>query len=74
VKISAQMAMVVAVIFAIVCFSVAIKGFMSVDEIADAQVAADARGFAGFWAFLGAIGAVFAGVSYWIVRTHKEEE
>jgi hypothetical protein len=68
------MALVVGVIFALVCFGVAIKGFISIPEIADAKVAADAHGFAWFWAFLGAIGAAFAGVSWWMVRTHKDEE
>ena len=73
-KLSAQMALVVAVIFAFTCFAVAIKGFMAIPEITDAKVAADAHGFAWFWAFLGAIGAVFAGVSWWMVRTHKDGE
>ena len=73
-KISAQMALVVAVIFALACFSVAVNGFMSLGEIADAKIAADAHGFAWFWAFLGAIGVAFAGVSWWMIRTHKDDQ
>lgn len=73
-KISAQMALVVSVIFALACFGVAIKGFMAIGDMTDAKQAADSWGFAWFWAFLGAIGAIFGGVSWWMVRTHKDEE
>ena len=72
-KMSAQMALVVSVLFAIACFAVAINGFTSLPDIADAKVAADARGYAWFWAFLGSIAVIFGGISWWMVRTHKDE-
>ena len=72
-KMSAQMTLVFAVIFAIACFGVAISGFMAIGDITDARLAADSRGFAWFWTFLGLIAVVFAAVSWWMIRTHKEE-
>ena len=48
-KISAQMTVVMSAIFAVVCFAVAITGFLSLGEIADATQMADATGFAWFW-------------------------
>ena len=70
-KISAQITLWAGIVFALVCFGVAIKGFSSLGEITDAKVLADAKGFAFFWTFLGVIGAVFAGVSWWIIKTDK---
>jgi hypothetical protein len=68
VKLSAQFTMVAGAIFAIICFAVAVNGFMSMGDITDAQVAADARGFAWFWAFLGAVALTFSVVSWWMAR------
>ena len=67
-KLSAQFTMVAGAIFAIICFAVAVNGFMSMGDITDAQVAADARGFAWFWAFLGAVALTFSVVSWWMAR------
>ena len=67
-KLSAQFTMVAGAIFAIICFAVAVNGFMSMGDITDAQVAADARGFAWFWAFLGAVALMFSVVSWWMAR------
>ena len=67
------MTMVVAVLMAIACFAVAITGFTSLGDIADAKQAADSRGYAWFWTFLGAVAVTFGLVSWWIIRTHKEE-
>ena len=72
-RLSAQMTMVVAVIFAIICFGVAITGFTSMGDITDPTQLSDARGFALFWTFLGVVGVVFGWLSWWIVRTHKDE-
>jgi hypothetical protein len=44
VKISAQMTVVMSAIFAVVCFGVAITGFLSLGDIADATQMADAKG------------------------------
>ena len=73
-KISAKMSIVMAAIFAAICFSVAISGFSSIGEIADPVQKADGLGFAWFWTFLGAIAVVFGAVGVWIVRTHKDHE
>jgi heme/copper-type cytochrome/quinol oxidase subunit 4 len=70
-KLSAQMTMVVGAIFAVICFSVAVNGFMSMGDITDAKTAADARGFAWFWAFLGAIAATLAVVSWWMAKNEN---
>lgn len=73
-KISAQLSIVIAAIFAVICFSVAFTGFNALGGITDPTQAADAKGFAWFWAFLGLISVVFGAVGMWIVRTHKEGE
>jgi hypothetical protein len=67
-RISAQLGLIVSLVFAVVAFSVAAKGFLSLDEIKDATQRADSIGFAGFWAFLGLISAGFAALNYWIVK------
>ena len=72
-KITAKMSIVMAAIFAAVCFGVAITGFVSSGDIQDPQQRADGYGFAGFWAFLGMVAVVFGAVGVWIVKTHKEE-
>lgn len=72
-KLSAQMTLVISVVFAVVCFSVAVTGFASLREITDVQQAADARGFAWFWAFLGGVATAFALLSWWLIRTGREE-
>jgi hypothetical protein len=71
-KLSAQMTLIIAVVFAVACFGVAINGFASLGEIADAKLLADARGYAWFWAFLGGVATAFALVSWWMIRTHRE--
>jgi hypothetical protein len=73
-RISAQLTVGIAVLFALVCFGVAITGFSSLGEMTDPVQRADARGFAWFWAFLGTIGVAFGAVSFWIVRTQKDHE
>jgi hypothetical protein len=73
-KISARAATILAVIFAIVCFSVALAGFTSLDGIVDAVQLRDAKGFAWFWVFLGSVGVVFGVLSWWIAGTVKENE
>ena len=68
-KISAQMTVVMSAIFAAVCFGVAITGFLSLGDIADATQKADAKGFAWFWTFLGSVASVFGLLALWLVRT-----
>ena len=71
-KISAQMTVVMSAIFAVVCFGVAITGFLSLGDIADATQMADAKGFAWFWTFLGSVATLFGLLALWMVRTQKE--
>ena len=73
-KITAKMSVIVAAIFAAVCFGVAITGFSSLGDLADPVQQADARGFAWFWTFLGSVGVVFGALGIWIVKTHREED
>lgn len=72
-KISAQMTVIMAAVFAAVCFGVAITGFLSLGEIADPTQKADAVGFAWFWTFLASVAVVIGLLAWWIVRTHREE-
>jgi hypothetical protein len=55
----------------VICFGVALEGFMSIGTLEDA-VRADALGFAWFWTFLGAVAVLFGAVGVWLVRTEKE--
>lgn len=73
-RISAQMSLVAGIVFALVCFGVAINGFLSMAEMTDPVQLADARGFAGFWSFLGVVGATMAAVSLWMLRTARDED
>ena len=66
--------MVVAAIFAAICFSVAITGFTSLGDLTDSTQMADARGFAWFWTFLGSVASGFGVLAWWVARTHREEK
>jgi len=68
-KISAQMTILIAAFFAIICYGVAISGFSSIGEMTDPAQVVDAKGFAWFWAFLGSVAVALGAVSFWIVRT-----
>lgn len=70
--ISAKLSVVLAAIFAAVCFGVAITGFTSLGDIADPVQLSDARGFAWFWTFLGMVAVVFGALGVWLVKTHPE--
>jgi hypothetical protein len=71
-KISAKISVVMAAIFASICFGVAIKGFTSLGDIGDPAQLEDARGFAWFWTFLGALAVLFGAIGVWIVKTQKD--
>ena len=70
-KLSAQATMIIGAIFAVICFAVAGQGFMSLGELTEPKVISDARGYALFWAFLGAVALASAIVSWWIARNEK---
>ena len=71
-RISVQLSVVIAAIFAVVCVSVAVTGFLSLDGMEDPVRRADSVGSAWFWTFLAAIATPFGGIGVWMVRTHKE--
>jgi hypothetical protein len=73
-KISARAAAIFAIVFSIACFAFALTGFMSLSEIADPVQQRDARGFAWFWVFLGSVGVVFGGLSWWITGSGNERK
>jgi hypothetical protein len=66
------MTIVVAAVFAIICYGVAITGFSSIGEMTDPVQAADAKGFAWFWVFLGTVAVALGAVSMWIVQTQND--
>jgi hypothetical protein len=73
-KITAKFSIVMAAVFAAICFSVAIAGFSALGDIVDPVQQADAKGFAWFWAFLAMVAVAFGGVGIWLVRTHRDGE
>ena len=73
-KISAQITVILAAVFAAICFGVAITGFTSLGGITDANQLADAKGFAWFWTFLGAVGLACGALGWWLIRTEKERD
>jgi hypothetical protein len=73
-KFSAQAAMVMAVVFAIICLSYATRGFSSLGEITDPQQLVDAKGFAWFWVFLGGVSIAFGLLTWWAARTQVKGE
>ena len=66
------MTIVVAAIFAIICYGVAITGFSAIAEMVDPVQSADARGIAWFWTFLGTVAVALGAISIWIIRTQKD--
>jgi hypothetical protein len=72
VQISMRLCVIFSVVFAAICFGVAIIGFTSLGDIAEPAQRADGQGFAWFWTFLGAVAAGFALLGLWILKTHKE--
>lgn len=67
-KLSAQLVLWLSLAFAAVCIAYAGFGFSSIDVGADPQVAADSRGYAWFWLFLGGIGLAMAVVSWLMAK------
>jgi len=72
--ISAKMSVIFAAIFAAVCFTVAIDGFVALGDVADPAARADGQGFAWFWTFLGVVAVAFGALGVWMVKTQKDGE
>lgn len=67
-RVSVQVAMWLSVVFAVLCITYGVVGLNSIGADATAMTREDAHGFAMFWLFLGAIGAICAGGSWWLLR------
>jgi hypothetical protein len=66
--------MVIAAIFTIVCLGISITGFASLGEISDATQAADAKGYALFWAFLACVAMTFGVLAWWMAYAQRNGE
>jgi len=73
-KISAQISVILAVIFATICFGVAVSGFSSLSGITDPVQHADAIGYSWFWAFLGSVAVLFGVLGVWMMKTASAHE
>ena len=73
-NITLRMGMIMAAIFAAVTLSVAVSGFIGLRDITDPTQAADARGFAWFWTFLGAIATALGSLAWWIERSQRNAD
>lgn len=71
-QISAKLSVILAAIFAAVCFGIAITGFASISDIEDPVRRSDGLGFAWFWAFLGSVAVVFGAIGVWMARTQGD--
>ena len=73
-KISANLATILAAVFTSVCLGFVDTGFTTLDDITNPVQLNDAKGYMGFWAFLAAVGAVFGVVSWWLGHTAGKDE
>jgi hypothetical protein len=62
------MTLFAAVIFAALCLGYAGYGWVSLGDMPAGAERDDAWGYVGFWAFMGAVGVVIAGLSWWMMR------
>ncbi len=67
-KISAQFGFWSSLVFAAFAFAFALNGFFQLDAMTDEAARSDARGFAFFWMFLGAVSLACALAAWWIIR------
>ena len=74
-KLSLRATVVLAAIFAVMCFGVAITGFTSLGSLSDPAELADAKGFAWFWTFLGSVATLFGFLAWRMSqRTHEGDD
>lgn len=73
-QISARIALVGSIVFALLCLGFAFNGFTSLGDITDPKQLEDAKGFAMFWAFLGVVAVASGLVSLWIMKLPAEGE
>lgn len=73
-KLSATMTMWLAIVFAGLCLAYGIHGMMEQAGMPAGQEREDARGFAFYFLFLGAVGVAGAFISWWMAREVDREE
>jgi hypothetical protein len=67
-KITAHFAFWASIVFAVLCIGYAGFGFSSIDASMSEELREASRGYAWFWMFLGGIGALFALLSWLMLR------
>ncbi len=68
-KLSAQMALVISILFAALCLGYALYGWVQMGDMPVGPERDEARGYIWYWAFLGAVGVVSAIISWWMIKT-----
>jgi hypothetical protein len=71
-KLSLSLTLVIGIAFTALCFAYAGYGWWELAGMSPGQARDDARGFALFWAFLGAIGLVCAYVAWRLSRGEQQ--
>ena len=71
-KLTVRISSILTSILAAGCFWITYRGLSSLAGITDAVELRDARGFAGFWAFLGCVFLGIALLSWNIVKKEQE--
>jgi len=71
--ISPKFAAFAAAPFALICFGVALNGFLSMGELTDPEQIADARGYIGFWLFLAVIAVISGVLSWWLMSAQQKD-
>ena len=67
-KLSAQLTLVMSIVFAALCLGYVGYGWWESSAMPEGQARDDARGFVYFWLFLGAVGVASAIVSWLMAR------
>jgi len=73
-KISLQATVVIGTIFCVASLAVAVTAFASLGDIHDPAQAADAKGYAFFWAFLACVSACTATAAWWLARSARRRD
>jgi hypothetical protein len=73
-KVTAQMSVVMSILFAAICIGFAWSGFSALADIADPQQLEDARGFAWFWTGLATVAVVVGAISWWLAKTTSDTD
>jgi len=68
--VSARIAVWLCAVFALVCLGFALRGFVALPSVSDAQERELISGYAWYWTFLGVVALVF-GVLSWLITRGK---